>query len=120
MTAVFGRISAVIDRRYSLTRRTERDAIAKCRQSQGRSVTIRNKVKEVVVRIEELRGVVAGTRAAAGSEIAVRFDARAVAARDVVRHQIDDRLQSMGMESRDELLEFGQSRRRICRIVRTD
>ena len=65
------------------------------------------------MRIEELRGVIAGTRAAARAEIAVRFDARAVASRDVVRNEIDDRPQSMGMESRDELLKFDQSRRRI-------
>src|SRR5438067_9372253 len=105
MTAVFGRISAVIDRRYSLTRRTERDTVAKCRQSQGRSVSIRRKIKKVVVRVKELCLVIARAGAAtARAEITIRLNAGSITARDVVRHQIDNRLQSVGVESRDELL----------------
>src|SRR6476646_1568105 len=54
MTAVFAfGISAVIDRRYSLTGRTERDSVAKRRQSQRRSVTIRREVEEIVVWVKE-------------------------------------------------------------------
>src|SRR5437868_6135845 len=107
MTAVFGRISAVIDRRYSLTGRTKSDTVAKRRQSQRRSVSIRREVEKIVVRMKEFRGVVTGPSAATSAEVAVRFHARAIASRDVVRHQIDNRFQTMGVQSVEELLEFG-------------
>src|SRR5437764_460565 len=120
MAAVFAWISAVTDRCYSLTSRTERDAIAKSRQSQRRAVSVRNQVEEVVVRVKELRLVVAGARAAATAEVALRFDARPIASRNVVGDQIDNRFQSMGVQSFDELPEFGEPLGGIYRVVRAD
>src|ERR1700682_836686 len=121
MTAVVVWISALIERRYSLACRALRLAIFPRRQSQGRAVPVRCEVKEIVVRIEKLRGVVPRARAsAAGAKIAIRLDARIVAARDVVRHEIDDRFQFVGVKPLDQLLKFLQTFRRLLRVVRAD
>jgi len=93
--------SAVTDRRYSLARRADWRALAHGRQAERRAVPVRREIKEVILRIEELRRVVARAGATTRAEIAVRFDTRCLAARDVVRHQVDDRLEAVGMEALD-------------------
>src|SRR2546423_8061261 len=100
--------------------RAERDSIAESRQSQWRSVPVGSEIKEVVVRMKKLGGVIAGACATAGPEVTIRFDARSVAARDVVRHEIDDRLEAVGVQPFDELPKFRQPFRWIDRVIRAN
>ena len=89
-------------------------------QAQRRAILIRHEVEEIVVRMKKLRGVVTSPGASARAEILVGFDARVVAARDVVRHQIDDCLEPAGVEPLDQLAKFLQAPSGICRVIRTD
>src|SRR6266404_4638523 len=109
MTAGAACIATVIDRRYSLAGRADWLTVAKRRQPERRTVPVRREIEEVVMRMEKLCLVVPGPGSAASAEIAVRLHARIVTARDVVRYQVDDRLQTMRVEPLDEFLEFLQT-----------
>src|SRR5437588_8426760 len=71
-------------RARQLAGRAERDAVAKRRQPQRGPDPVRSQVEKIVVRMEESRGVVPGSRAAARPEIAIRLNAGAVTARHVI------------------------------------
>ena len=97
-----------------LARRTHELPVAHRRQPQRRTAAgrIGLEVKEIVLRIEELFPVVLR------AEIRVRLHRRAVAARDVIRHAVDNHLQPRRMHPREQRLEFRQPLRRLLRIVR--
>src|SRR5688572_30285830 len=114
MTAVVVRISAVTDRRYSLTGRADWLSIPECRQAERRPVHVRRQIEKIVLRIEEPGHVV--TRA----KIAIRFDTRVTTARHVIRHEIDDGFQAAGMEALEKLAEFLLALRRFLGVIRTD
>ena len=107
-------------RARQLTSRAKRDSIVERRQLQRRPDPVRSQVEKIVVRMEESRGVIPGSRAAARPEIAVRLNAGAVTARHVIWDQVDDRFQSMRVEPFDQLLKFRQPLGRVFGVVRAD
>src|SRR6266436_3984104 len=99
MTAGAACIATVIDRRYSLAGRANWLTVAKSRQPKRRTVPVRRKIEEVVMRMEKLFLVVPGSGSTAGAEVTIRFDARSVAPRDMIRNEIDDCLEAVGVQS---------------------
>ena len=67
--------------------------------------------EEVVLRVEEFRRVVLRAKAQ------LRLHGRAMAARDVVRHEVDDRAQARGVDAPEQRLEFREPPARLRGVV---
>src|SRR3984893_4558292 len=120
MTAVVIWVSAVIDRRYNLTSRANRRAIAKSRQPERRTIRVRCEVEKIVSRIKKFRHVVARARATATSEIAVWSHTGTITSGHVVRDKVDNRFQIVRMKPLEQELKFLQAIAGVLRVIGAD